>query len=239
MRPIGYLVMLGLAACAPAVPDSGARSDGTPADIGAGVGFGDYDSYEQARIRRERALEGGDTADASLVGVGRTISSEELSAAGLPVEQDGAGAASGPSDASASATPVDLNNPGISNEQNFKAVAERETIESDRARLERQRAAYRVIEPEPVPRLRGSDDPNIVQYALNTSNRRGEQLYSRSGFFAEGRFRRNCAEYASADKAQADFLREGGPEEDSMGLDPDGDGFACYWDPAPYRAVLN
>jgi hypothetical protein len=30
-------------------------------------------------------------------------------------------------------------------------------------------------------------------------------------------------------------LSNGGPERDRLGLDPDGDGFACYWDPTPFR----
>jgi len=30
----------------------------------------------------------------------------------------------------------------------------------------------------------------------------------------------------------------GGPKMDPKGIDPDGDGFACYWDPKPFRSVL-
>jgi hypothetical protein len=29
-------------------------------------------------------------------------------------------------------------------------------------------------------------------------------------------------------------LARGGPDKDPRGLDPDGDGFACGWDPAPF-----
>mgnify|MGYP000454045377 CR=1 FL=1 len=46
-----------------------------------------------------------------------------------------------------------------------------------------------------------------------------------------------CAKYASADLAQEDFLQRGGPERDRKGLDPDGDGYACNWDPTPFRAA--
>ena len=49
---------------------------------------------------------------------------------------------------------------------------------------------------------------------------------------------RNCADYRTPDEAQRDFLTRGGPERDSRGLDPDGDGFACGWDPAPFRAAV-
>ena len=31
------------------------------------------------------------------------------------------------------------------------------------------------------------------------------------------------------------FLEAGGPKRDRKGLDPDGDGFACAWDPRPFR----
>ena len=37
--------------------------------------------------------------------------------------------------------------------------------------------------------------------------------------------------------AQAAFIARGGPAVDPLGLDPDGDGFVCGWDPAPYRAA--
>ncbi|CAN0586593.1 unnamed protein product, partial [Ectocarpus sp. 12 AP-2014] len=38
-----------------------------------------------------------------------------------------------------------------------------------------------------------------------------------------------------ADQAQIAFLEAGGPEKDRNGMDPDGDGFACNWDPTPFR----
>ena len=44
--------------------------------------------------------------------------------------------------------------------------------------------------------------------------------------------------YASPDKAQQDFLAKGGPDRDRLGVDPDGDGFACSWDPRPFRTAL-
>ena len=38
-----------------------------------------------------------------------------------------------------------------------------------------------------------------------------------------------CSKYPSPVLAQRAFLAEGGPQEDTLGLDPDGDGFACAW----------
>ena len=39
-------------------------------------------------------------------------------------------------------------------------------------------------------------------------------------------------------RAQIDFLAKGGPERDRLGVDPDGDGYACAWNPAPFRAAV-
>ena len=37
--------------------------------------------------------------------------------------------------------------------------------------------------------------------------------------------------------AQRAFLAAGGPDQDRLGLDPDGDGFVCGWSPLPYRSL--
>lgn len=122
---------------------------------------------------------------------------------------------------------------GISDEQDFAAVAERETIESDAERIARNRAQYTVIQPTAVPE-RTETGPNIVQYALSTTHNPGTQMYKRSSL----RFTDPmavCARYGSPDLAQQAFLAAGGPDRDRKGLDPDGDGFACDWDPRPFR----
>lgn len=124
----------------------------------------------------------------------------------------------------------------ISDEQDFEAVSARETIESDAARIERNRAQYVVIQPGALPVRPGETGPNIVAYALATNNAPGVPLYKRSG---SGRnAAANCAKYGSPDLAQEAFLESGGPERDRKGLDPDGDGFACSWDPRPFRTAL-
>jgi len=132
-----------------------------------------------------------------------------------------------------------LNILGLSDEQDFDAVSDRQSIESDAERLERNRALYTLIEPTEVPKRPGTDIPNIVAYALKTSNPVGEPLYSRSPFKSENRSQWNCAKYVSDATAQEAFLKAGGPERDRYGLDPDGDGYACRWDPTPFRAVIN
>ncbi|OWU72525.1 hypothetical protein ATO3_15720 [Marinibacterium profundimaris] len=135
--------------------------------------------------------------------------------------------------------PVDLNNPGISDENDFQAVASRESIASDAERLAQQRAQYEVVTPTAVPQRPTGTDPNIVQYALSAQNPKGTRVYTRTGINLAAKAQRNCAEYASPDQAQTDFLARGGPERDRLGLDPDGDGYACAWDPAPFRAAVN
>ena len=129
------------------------------------------------------------------------------------------------------------NNPGLSDEQDFGAVSDRQSIESDAERLERNRALYTLIEPTEVPIRPGTDIPNIVAYAIKTSNPIGQPLYLRP-FKSQNRSLWNCAKYVSDAAAHEAFLKAGGPERDRYGLDPDGDGFACRWDPTPFRAAI-
>lgn len=125
----------------------------------------------------------------------------------------------------------------MSDEQDFDAVSSRETIDSDAERLARQRAQYQVVAPTALPQRSGDAGPNIVQFALTTTHAPGTQLYKRGGLFQRDPLV-TCAKYASPDLAQEVFLSKGGPEKDRDGLDPDGDGFACGWDPRPFRNAL-
>lgn len=125
------------------------------------------------------------------------------------------------------------NNTGISDEQDFAAVASRETIESDAERIARNKAQYTVIQPTAVPE-RTETGPNIVEFALSTTHGPGQQMYTRSALRLTDPAVA-CARYGSPDLAQQAFLAAGGPERDRRGLDPDGDGFACTWDPRPFR----
>lgn len=190
-----------------------ACSPTVPNSAGTGPGFADL---ETERARRDAALQ-----DQPGIAVGPIISNEEVASL------DGA--------ASVPRTPVD--SAAISDEQDFDAVSERETIESDAERIARQREAYTVIQPTALPERSGAERPNIVAFALETTNALGQQVYRRSSVNAENRFARACARYASADLAQEAFLSSGGPERDRRGMDPDGDGFACAWDPTPFRAA--
>lgn len=127
---------------------------------------------------------------------------------------------------------------GISDENDFQAVSQRQSIQSDAERLAQASASRQVVQPTAVPTRTSASEPNIVQYALETRHARGTRIYSRTGINLAGRSQRNCAQFASADQAQIEFLENGGPERDRKALDPDGDGFACSWDPAPFRTAV-
>jgi hypothetical protein len=242
---------MGLAGCEPSIPDSG-----------AGVGFGSYSDFQRQQAQREAALAGDvlpaplavseESLEPSRTGVSGTVPSgtQPLSATregalGQPeTEAESIAAATAaalnsgekPVDANPSnPAPVQMNHPGISSENDFNTVSAQRSIESDAERLAQNRAQYEVVQPTAVPTRTGASGPNIVEYALRTDNPMGNKLYKRSPLNTDARAARNCAAYASPDLAQTDFLKRGGPKRDRRGLDPDGDGYACSWDPRPFR----
>jgi hypothetical protein len=279
---------LGLAACSPAVPDSG-----------LGVGFQDYDSYianRQAVLAQPLSAgagtlppAGGFSAAAAAAAIANAQGTAPLGGANsnplaprslqeqaallggaqpapvapiaaplvLAADPNAArviGAATlapAPANGDLAAVRPRGNAPagitetvsemsavgGVSDEQDFDAVASRETIESDRARIERNRAQYQIDQPGALPQRTGQVGPSIVEYALATQHPVGVKLFRRSPF----KFKKvevACAPHANADLAQEAFLAAGGPDRDRLGMDPDGDGYACGWDPSPYRAVV-
>lgn len=123
---------------------------------------------------------------------------------------------------------------GVSDEQDFGAVTQRETIASDKQRIECNREQYVVVQPGALPQRPGDEGPNIAAFALSTSNAPGQKIYTRPPFYLTDPAKA-CAKFASPDLAQQAFLAAGGPQRDRKALDPDGDGFACSWDPRPFR----
>ncbi len=228
-----------LAACAPAVPDSG-----------RGVGFGDEFYAEQQA--RNVALSGPNAVTPVPVNSGTNVVAPVPVNSGTNVVTPVPGSAeataaettrvlaatrpggTAPLNASpANAPPPVLNSAGISNENNFDAVSGQRSIEGDAARIASNSAQYQVVQPEALPD-RSEAGPNIVAFAIQTRHARGTKVYRRS-FTRAAKTQRACAAYSSADQAQIDFLAQGGPDRDRAGVDPDGDGFACSWDPSPYR----
>ncbi len=220
-----------LAACSPPVPDSG-----------KGVGFGDYDTYAREQRARDAQLSGNalpapDVVSSEPLGAGQTVASGDGSDLAAQTQ---AALNSSPTSSAASEDPPQavIGSSGISQENNFDAVGAQRSIESDAAKIAQNRAQYKVIEAEALPKRSGSGGPNIVDYAVTTKHPVGTQVYRRIGVNMTGKARRNCAKYTSADRAQSDFLENGGPQRDRKGLDPDGDGFACSWDPGPFRKAV-
>ncbi|MEO8530507.1 MAG: hypothetical protein ABI459_04750 [Deltaproteobacteria bacterium] len=207
----------------------------------SGVGFNDYQNYSASQLARQaddrRRMEGGapvmtaqpqplpnDRVDVSAIATAQPVPQQPLPVATQPVQPVQPVMAAG-------------SNAKISDENDFSAVASRETIESDAARIAANKAAYTEVQPTALPDRPAGDAATIVEYALSTTNSVGQSVYKRSGVFAQSRFDKGCAKFPSQDKAQEAFLNAGGPKRDSKGIDPDGDGFACYWDPAPFRSA--
>lgn len=91
-------------------------------------------------------------------------------------------------------------------------------------------AAAPVAQGGPYP----GSTPVLVRYAHAEQQAPGTATYRRSGGSVDAAARA-CRSYASADAAQTAFIAAGGPVIDPRGMDPDGDGFVCGWDPRPYR----
>jgi hypothetical protein len=228
---------LVLTACQPEIPDSG-----------RGVGFDS--SFEQQRRARDAALttpmvpaapgvtastlDGGtdDSAAATAAETRRVLDATRPGGLGNEaVTNSGvAPVMASPGNPPPAVVGVD----GISNENSFDAVSGQRSIEGDAARLAANRAQYEIVQPTALP-SRVNSEPNPVAYALQTTHPRGTQIYRRIGLNKAAKAARNCAGYATPDQAQIAFLSEGGPQRDRLGLDPDGDGYACAWDPTPFR----
>jgi len=235
---------IALAACSPQVPDSAAGvGDETspfnaPPEVEAGRTLNGDPLVPPARLSDETSANNANWQQPRPSGA--AASNDDIAReAAAAISAAGLNSGQAPLDASPSnPAPSLVGNPGISDENSFEAVAARQTIESDAERIARQRAQYEVVAPTAVPERPRDLSPNIVRYALSTSNPRGQRIYSRTGINMQARSQRNCAQYASADLAQAAFLEMGGPKRDRKALDPDGDGYACGWDPAPFRAAV-
>ena len=129
---------------------------------------------------------------------------------------------------------------GISDEQDFNAVAARETIESDKPSGSRGTGAVLWwSQPTALPQRAGryrAEHRGIC--AGHQPTRVGEQVYSRSAIRLTSRRCGLQALCARPTWRRRRSWSRGGPERDRKGLDPDGDGFACAWDPRPFRAAL-
>lgn len=241
--------VLALAACTPPIPDSGAEAGfaTSPFDAPPAVGttiIGEplvppirvESTSLDAPIAAPRSLASSSSAGNFNASASNFDIANETAAA-LSAAQVNSGQA--PLDASpANPAPLGVGNSGLSDENDFGAVSSRQSIASDADRLAQNRSQYQMIEPTAVPVRPGDSGPNVVSYALGTSNPLGNRIYSRTGINLRAKSSRNCAGYRSPDLAQQAFLEAGGPKRDRLTLDPDGDGYACDWDPLIYQHAV-
>jgi hypothetical protein len=219
---LSIFAISALAACDPEIPDSG-----------AGVGFGDYTEFDKKQAARDTALQGNSLPSP------QAVSSETLAPASASGIAQANSIANGSVQASPSnAAPV-LRAGGISDENNFNAVSGQRSIEGDAAKRAQNQQEYQVIQPTALPTRQGGGGPNIVAFALAAKNAKGQRAYKRNSYNAQKKYQKSCSGFASPDQAQQAFLTGGGPVNDRKGMDPDGDGFACAWDPAPFRSAVN
>ncbi len=253
--PLVLAALCGLAACTPPAPYE---------QVG-GVGFGspaDYQAQREAELASGARQAGALGSPFPVAGAGAPVTTLPGGARPLPpeiyaaVDAAEAGTAAPATGAAVGANPqiansslplgqtvtsemanlpaVDPNNAGISDEQEFSAVSSRETIETDKARIEANKAQYQQVAPTALPQRTGKAASPIIEYAINAQNRLGQSVYSRSSISLSSHDKA-CARYDSPAKAQEAFLGSGGPKRDPKNLDPDGDGFACRWDPTPFQ----
>lgn len=95
-----------------------------------------------------------------------------------------------------------------------------------------------IVHVASVPQGTGSG-PNVMAYALQTRHAVGTAQHRRMNPLRWTRWESACLQFPNQDAAQEAFLANGGPERDGGNLDPDGDGFACWWDPAVYRQAAS
>lgn len=103
---------------------------------------------------------------------------------------------------------------------------------------DRKTVAAGAVVVAPVAVVTAPAGTTLQAYAVANAHRRGTRVYARPvGYGRVAADPQLCASYADPAAAQAAFIAKGGPAVDPLGLDPDGDGFVCGWDPAPYRAA--
>ncbi|MFW5654960.1 MAG: hypothetical protein ACOCYW_04855 [Roseicyclus sp.] len=207
-----------------------------PNDVSEGVGFSDYETY-QAR----RAALAAPPAPVAPSGQVRTAL-PPADVAAEPFAADAAGQ---------SWLPVDGGAPTRAAQTDVARLASAAIDEAERAAEGALPPASAPAEPAPgLPPITASGDDfeapplpegipvlgaTVVAFALSTDNAVGERVHARFPLRL-GRPEVRCSDFRTTDLAQDWFLTNDGPDRDRAGLDPDGDGFACNWDPERYRA---
>ncbi len=116
---------------------------------------------------------------------------------------------------------------------------EQQKVEREEAARRREAARQQlvVINPEEAPQVNTNANANVVRFARTTTHAVGDKIYKRDVFRSRSQSASVCRRFDAAEDAQRQFLANGGPQEDRYNLDPDGDGFACEFDPTLYRRL--
>lgn len=121
---------------------------------------------------------------------------------------------------------------------NLNLSSQEQQIRERTVAQQRREAAQQqlvIVEPEPVPQQ--DTNANVVQFARETTHPVGTKRYNRPAFRDRIQSASVCRRFDNDDEAQRQFLANGGPSTDRFNLDPDGDGFACQFDPEKYRKL--
>ena len=116
------------------------------------------------------------------------------------------------------------------------STLEQQNIDKEKAAKKLEDARKERIEIEVDNSTNFSDYVNVAKFARDTKNKKGEKIFNRVSFSIYDNWN-ECSKFNTKDEAQRKFLKDGGPYKDRFNLDPDGDGFACDWDPEIYRKL--
>ena len=111
-----------------------------------------------------------------------------------------------------------------------------QNIDKEKAAKKLEDARKERIEIEVDNSTNYSEYVNVAKFARDTKNKKGEKVYTRSSLSIYNNWN-ECSKFRNQDDAQRKFIKDGGPYNDKFNLDPDGDGFACKWDPEIYREL--
>jgi len=255
MRFPKALIVIGTTAVVLAGCDTSAPYSNVIDTTGRGVGFSDYAQYmraqeELSRIRRNEAAQARNVQAPAASGPQFAQPTSQPASIGQEAVAAVRGAPSSPAPSSTQQFPVAQQDSGaplsaLSPSAPVQTASAATGVSEQQFTPQPFGAAQpdRLIERDFVPQVRvsesemsaGGTGPNLFIYALSTQHNVGDQRYNRTNPFRWRRSETACAQYPSQDLAQEAFLAAGGPERDPNHLDPDGDGFACWWDPTPFR----
>ena len=116
------------------------------------------------------------------------------------------------------------------------STLEQQNIDKEKAAKKLEDARKERIEIKINNSSNSFDYVNVAKFARTAKNKKGEKIFTRSSFSIYDNWN-ECSKFKTKDQAQRNFLKNGGPYKDRFNLDPDGDGFACDWDPEIYRKL--